>query len=151
MPTSYPLPLFHFMVEWGGIRIGFSEVSGLSRENQAVEYRDGSPPDHSSIKMRGAHKFSNITLKRGVVQSDCDLSKWLSIINHGRHDVVISLLDENHRPKMIWKVRSAFPVKVDGPQLKASGNEVAIETIEIAHEGLELEANDSDGGGDERG
>ena len=145
MPADYPLPRFHFIVEWGGTRIGFSEVTGLTRETQAVEYRDGSVPDYSPVKRPGVHKFSNITLKRGVVQSGSDFSKWLSSINHGKHDVTISLLDENQEPKARWKVRDAIPFKVDGPQLNAFANEVAIESIELTHEGFELEADELPG------
>ncbi|MBI1919792.1 MAG: phage tail protein [Geobacter sp.] len=140
--ADYPLPVFHFRVEWGGKRIGFSEVSGLTQESQAIEYRDGSFPEYSSIKMPGLRKFNNITLKRGVVKSDNDFFIWLSTIKLNtveRRDLVISLLNENHDPVMVWKVHKAFPVKVEGPQLKASGNEVAIESIEIAHEGLEVQ------------
>jgi phage tail-like protein len=142
MPQQYPLPVFHFTVQWGGTRIGFSEVSGLTQENQAIEYRDGSFPEYSSIKMPGLRKFSNVTLKRGIVKADNDFFKWLSTIKLNqveRRDVVVSLLNENHEPVMTWKVHNAFPVKVEGPGLKASGNEVAIESIEIAHEGLELQ------------
>ncbi len=140
--ADYPLPVFHFTVDWGGKRIGFSEVAGLTQENQAIEYRDGSFPEYSSIKMPGLRKFSNITLKRGVVKSDNELFKWLSTIKLNkaeRRDLVISLLNEEHQPVMVWKALNAFPVKLEGPQLKASGNEVAIESIEIAHEGLELQ------------
>lgn len=142
MPQQYPLPVFHFTVQWGGNRIGFSEVSGLTQENQAIEYRDGSFPEYSSIKMPGLRKFSNVTLKRGIVKADNDFFKWLSTIQLNqveRRDVVISLLNEEHAPVMTWKIHNAFPVKVEGPGLKASGNEVAIESIEIAHEGLELQ------------
>jgi phage tail-like protein len=142
MPQQYPLPVFHFTVQWGGIRIGFSEVSGLTQENQAIEYRDGSFPEYSSIKMPGLRKFSNVTLKRGIVKADNDFFKWLSTVKLNqveRRDVVVSLLNENHEPVMTWKIQNAFPVKVEGPGLKASGNEVAIESIEIAHEGLELQ------------
>ncbi len=142
MPQQYPLPAFHFTVQWGGTRIGFSEVSGLTQENQVIEYRDGSFPEYSSIKMPGLRKFSNVTLKRGIVKADNDFFKWLSTIKLNqveRRDVVVSLLNENHEPVMTWKVHNAFPVKVEGPGLKASGNEVAIESIEIAHEGLELQ------------
>jgi len=140
--ADYPLPVFHFTVEWGGKRVGFSEVAGLTQENQAIEYRDGSFPEYSSIKMPGLRKFSNITLKRGVVKSDNEFFKWLSTIKLNkveRRNLVISLLNEEHAPVMVWKVLNAFPVKLEGPQLKASGNEVAIESIEIAHEGLELQ------------
>ena len=142
MPQQYPLPVFHFTVQWGGTRIGFSEVSGLTQENQAIEYRDGSFPEYSSIKMPGLRKFGNVTLKRGIVKADNDFFKWLSTVKLNqveRRDVVISLLNENHEPVMTWKIQNAFPVKVEGPGLKASGNEVAIESIEIAHEGLELQ------------
>jgi phage tail-like protein len=140
MPAQYPLPTFHFTVTWGGTRVGFSEVTGLTQENQAIEYRDGSFPEYSSIKMPGLRKFSNITLKRGVIKADNEFFKWLSTIKLNtveRRDLVISLLNEKHEPVMTWKVQNAFPVKLEGPQLKASGNEVAIESIELAHEGLE--------------
>lgn len=142
MPAQYPLPTFHFSVQWGGTRIGFSEVTGLTQENQAIEYRDGSFPEYSSIKMPGLRKFSNVTLKRGVIKADNEFFQWLSTIKLNtveRRDLVISLLNEKHEPVMTWKVQNAFPVKLEGPQLKASANEVAIESIELAHEGLELQ------------
>jgi phage tail-like protein len=142
MPAQYPLPVFHFTAGWGGTRVGFSEITGLTQENQVIEYRDGSFPEYSPIRMPGIRKLGNITMKRGVVKSDNDFFKWLSSIKLNtveRRDVVISLLDEQHQPVMVWKVHNAFPVKVEGPQLKAAGNEVAIESIEIAHEGLEVQ------------
>ena len=142
MPQQYPLPVFHFTVQWGGTRVGFSEVTGLTQENQAIEYRDGSFPEYSSIKMPGLRKFSNIVMKRGVIKSDNDFFKWLSTVKLNtveRRDLTISLLDEAHNPVMTWRALNAFPVKVEGPQLKASGNEVAIEAIELAHEGLEVQ------------
>jgi phage tail-like protein len=100
MPAQYPMPTFHFTVEWGGKRIGFSEVTGLTQENQAIEYRDGSFPEYSSIKMPGLRKFSNIVLKRGVVKADNDFFAWLSTVKLNtveRRGLVISLLDEQHR------------------------------------------------------
>lgn len=142
MPALYPLPVFSFNVEWGGQRVGFSEVSGLTQENQAIEYRDGSFPEYSAIKMPGIRKFSNLTLKRGIVKSDNDFAKWLSTVKLNkveRRDIIVSLLNEERQPVMVWKIQNAFPVKVEGPGLKATGNEVAIESIEIAHEGLELQ------------
>ena len=142
MPQQYPLPVFHFTVQWGGTRIGFSEVTGLTQENQVIEYRDGSFPEYSTIKMPGMRKFTNVVCKRGIVKSDNEFFRWLSTIKLNtveRRDVTISLLNENHEPVMVWKIHNAFPVKVEGPQLKASGNEVAIESIELAHEGLELQ------------
>ena len=142
MPAQYPYPVFHFTVDWRGTRFGFTEVTALTQENQAIEYRDGAFPEYSSIKMPGLRKFSNITLKRGVMKSDNEFFAWLNTVKLNqvqRRDLVISLLNEEHQPVMTWKVHNAFPVKVEGPQLKASGNEVAVESIEIAHEGLEVQ------------
>jgi phage tail-like protein len=141
MPTQYPIPVFHFDVAWGDSHLGFSEVSGLTQENQAIEYRDGAFREYSSIKMPGLRKFSNVTLKRGIVKGNNQFFQWLSTVKLNtveRRDLVISLLNEDHQPVMVWNVMRAFPVKVEGPQLKATGNEVAIESIELAHEGLEL-------------
>jgi len=138
----YPIPVFHFRVEWGGKNIGFSEVSGLTQELQIIEYRDGTSPDYSTIKMPGLHKYNNITLKRGIAKSDNEFFGWLNSVKLNtieRRDLTISLLNENHEPVMVWKAHNAFPVKVEGPGLKASGNEVAVESIEIAHEGLVLQ------------
>jgi phage tail-like protein len=135
----YPLPVFHFSVKWGGDEIGFSEVSGLTQEVQPIEYRDGSFPEYSSIKLPGLRKYNNITLKRGIMKGNNNFFDWLSKVNLqtvDRRDISISLLDESHHAVMTWDVHNAFPVKVEGPQLKATGNEIAIESIEIAHEGL---------------
>lgn len=140
--ANYPIPAFHFKVEWGGKNVSFSEVSGLTQEVQLIEYRDGNSPDYSTIKMPGLHKYNNITLKRGISKSDNDFFGWLNTVKLNtveRRDLTISLLNENHEPVMIWKAHNAFPVKVEGPGLKASGNEVAIESIEIAHEGIVLQ------------
>jgi len=142
MPALYPLPVFHFTVQWGGTRVGFSEVTGLTQEKQVIEYRDGSFPEYSSLKMPGIPKYNNLTLKRGVVQGDNDFANWLATVKLNtveRRDLTVSLLNEEHSPVMTWKVHNAFPVKVEGPQLKAGGNEVAIESIELAHEGLEVQ------------
>jgi phage tail-like protein len=140
--ADYPIPVFHFKVEWGGKNVGFSEASGLTQELQLIEYRDGNSPDYSTIKMPGLHKYNNVTLKRGIIKGDNEFFKWLSTVKLNtieRRDLTISLLNEEHNAVMVWKARAAFPVKVEGPGLKASGNEVAIESIEIAHEGLTLQ------------
>ncbi len=140
--ADYPLPVFHFQVQWGGTNLGFAEVSGLNIEVQMIEYRDGLSPVYSSIKMPGIPKYGNITLKRGVLPADNEFYDWLNTTKLNkveRRDLTISLMNENHEPVMTWKAVSAFPVKVEGPGLKATGNEVAIESIEIAHEGLTIE------------
>jgi len=140
--TNYPLPKFHFLVEWGGSRIGFTEISGLSIETETIEYREGNSPEYSTLKMPGMRKFSNITLKRGVFHNDNDYYTWFNTVNLNtieRRDLTISLLNENHEPVMVWKIKNAFPVKIDSTDLSAEGNEVAIESLEIAHEGLVIQ------------
>lgn len=140
--ANYPLPKFHFLVNWGGTNLGFSEVSGLNIENKVIEYRDGVSPEYNKIKMPGMREFNNITLKRGVFKGDNDFYKWLNTISLNtveRRDLSISLLNEKHEPVVVWKVKNAFPVKVQSTDLKADGNEVAIETLELAHEGLTIE------------
>ena len=140
---AYPLPKFHFLVKWDpGVRVGFTEVTGLDMQIEAIEYREGNSPEYSKIKMPGMRKFSNITLKRGTVAGDSDFYKWVQNINLDaaveRRDLTISLLDETHAPVMSWKAKQAFPVKLAASDLKSDGNEVAIKSIELAHEGLSL-------------
>lgn len=137
--NEYPLPKFHFRVEWGGERLGFTEVTGLDKQVEVIEYRDGNSPEYSKVKMPGMIKFSNITLKRGSVAGDSDFYKWIKKINLNkaeRRDVIIKLLNERHDPVLSWTAKNAFPIKLQASDLKADGNEVAIETLELAHEGL---------------
>ncbi len=139
--ANYPLPKFHFLVQWGGERVGFTEVTGLDIQVEAIEYREGSSPEYSKIKMPGMPKYSNITLKRGSMNGDSDFYKWInttSLNTVERRDIIISLLNETHSPVVSWKAKNAFAVKVQASDLKAEGNEVAIETLELAHEGLNI-------------
>lgn len=139
---SYPLSKFHFSVEWGGTKIGFTEVSGLDLETEIIEYRHGASPEYSKIKMPGMQKFSNITLKRGTFKSDNEYFKWYNTINLNkveRRDLTISLLNEEHEPVVTWKVKNAWPLKIQSTDLKGDGNEVAIESMELAHEGLVIQ------------
>jgi len=140
--ADYPLPVFHFQVEWGGTNMGFSEVSGLSTETTPIEYRSGLSPEFSVTKMPGLVKYGDITLKRGVVKKDNEFYVWLSSTKMNkptRRDLTISLLDEEHAPVMTWKVKNAFPIKIESPGLKSDGNEVAIETLVLANEGISIE------------
>ena len=142
MAVAYPVSVFHFQVEWGGSRIGFTEVSGLTVELQSIDYREGSSLEYHVSKMPGIPQYSNITLKRGVFRADNEFSQWLNTVkmnNIERRDLTISLLNEEHEPVMVWKVKEAWPCKVEGPSLNSTGNEVAIETIELCHEGLAIE------------
>lgn len=143
MAQEYPLPKFHFSVGWGGTRIGFTEVTGLDISTDVIEYREGHSPNYHKIKMPGMRKFSNITLKRGTFLGDNEFYSWFNTValdKIERRDVTISLLNEKHEPIFVWKVAKAWPVKVQSTDLKADGNEVSVETLELAHEGLTIEA-----------
>jgi phage tail-like protein len=140
--ANYPLPAFHYQVEWGGEKMSFSEVSGLTMEIQMIEYRDGDSKQYEAIKMPGIPKYGNLTMKKGIVAADNKFFDWLNttaLNTVERKDIIISLLNEAHEPVMTWKALNAFPVKVEGPGLKGAGNEVAIESIEVAHEKLTIE------------
>ncbi len=140
--ADYTLPVFHFQVDWGGTNLGFSEVSGLTIETQVIEYRHGLSRDYAPQKMPGIPQNANITLKRGVISGDNEFYEWLNSTQLNqveRRDLTISLLNENHEPTVTWKVSKAWPVKIESPSLNSTGNEVAIESIEIAHEGLTIE------------
>ena len=137
-----PYTAFNFLVEWGGASIGFSEVTGLTADGEAADYRQGSAPAKSVEKMPGLRKYSSVTLKRGVTTGGNAFLKWLSgarTARGERRDLVVTLLDETGKRKAKWKVRNCYPVKVTGPALEAKGNEVAIEELELAHEGIEVD------------
>ena len=137
--ANYPLPKFHFQVDWAGTRIGFTEISGFEITNDVIEYREGSSPEYHKVKMPGQRKFSNIIMKRGIFKSDNDFYTWFNTINMNtveRRDITISLLNEQHEPVVVWKVQNAWPARIISTNLKAECNEPAIEILEIVHEGL---------------
>lgn len=142
---EYPLPRSHFEVDWGGTRIGFTEVSGLSFETEVIEYREGSSKVYNKQKQPGLTKYSNITLKRGVFLGDFDFyNLWIKtqFFQEGaaafRSDIVIKLLDEEHKPVITWVLNKAWPCKVEYGNLKADSNDILIETLELVHEGLRI-------------
>ncbi len=140
--ADYPLPKFHFQVEWAGTRLGFTEVSGLSVETEVIDYREGNLPEYHKLKMPGMQKYGNITMKRGTFQGDNDFYTWWNTVALNtieRRDLTISLLNENHEPVVVWKVKSAWPTKVQPGDVKADANEALIESIEIVHEGLTIQ------------
>lgn len=121
-----------------GAAAGFSECSGLELTMQAEEYREGGN-NAAVLKFAGRITWSNVTLKRGVSENS-DLWDWHFSFVEGRgkrRDGVIVLLDESRQPRQAWYFRRGLPVKYSGPSLNATQNSVAIEAIEIAHEGLQ--------------
>jgi len=138
MPQN-ALNRYHFQVEWGGARVGFMEVSGLNIEIEAVSFRDGSNPEDNFRKLPGLRKYSDITLKREIIRGDNDFFEWVNTKQIGdieRRDIIISLLNGNHEPVVVWRVRNAFPVHYYGPVLASNDSGLAMETLVLTHEGI---------------
>ena len=137
------LTKFRFEVDWGGTKIGFSEVSGLNVETEVIEYRSGVTPGDTKTKQAGLKKYSNITLKRGMFEDDNEYFNWWkeTFEKEYKRDITIKLLNESGEPVVSWSVSQAWPVKIDATDLKADGNEVAIESMELVHEGLLMDVH----------
>ncbi len=140
--ATWPVPKFYFTVKFDNNEaVAFQEVSGLETETQIIEYRAGNSKLFSTVKMPGIKKFGNVTLKKGIFTKDNKFWDWYNQIKMNtikRCTVVISLLDETGNPTMVWTLVNAWPTKITGTDLEANGNEVAVESIEIVHEGLTI-------------
>lgn len=134
-----PLPAFQFTVEIDGIAVAsFSEVSGLESETAVLEYRNGN--DQMTRKLPGLHRFGDIVLKRGVTPGR-ELWNWRKAVIDGnvqRRNGSIVLLDGKREEVVRWNFSEGWPRKWVGPTLDARAKEVAIETLEIAVERIEL-------------
>ncbi len=142
---KYPLPKFHFELEWGGTRLGFTEVTGLDFETEVIEYREGNLPTYNKTKQPGLTKYTDVTLKRGIILNDLEyFNQWVKtamfqeIKEQYRRTVTIKLLNEEHKAIIVWTLSKAWPSKIQSTDLKADGNEVAIETLTFVHEGLTM-------------
>ena len=135
-----PYTVFNFLVEIDGIVAGgFSECSGLSTENDPIEYREGNE-DTTVRKLPGLKRFGNIVLKRGLTQ-DKALWEWRKMVMDGkteRRAGSIVLLSEAREVVLRWNFREGWPMKWEGPALNAKANEVAIEELVIACEDIQL-------------
>ncbi len=138
----WPLPKFYFQVTVdGGLEASFQEVSGLDIETDVVEYRHGDSPVFSTIKMPGLKKSSDVTLKKGTFTGDVEFFTWFSELKLNtieRRTVIIKLLNEKGDPEIIWTLTNAFPKQVQGTDLNSQSSDAAIETLVLAHEGLEI-------------
>ncbi|PKA83073.1 phage tail-like protein [Ulvibacter sp. MAR_2010_11] len=140
---SWPLPKFYFTVSLGSPDniVSFQEVSGLETETQPIEYRHGDSKLFSTIKMPGIAKTGNVTLKKGIFVNDNNFWQWYNAIEMNtikRGTVIIKLMDESGTPTMTWTLSNAWPTKITGTDMKSDANEVAVETLELSHEGLTI-------------
>ena len=133
---------YNFVLEIDRVPRGaFSEVGGLSAEGDAVDYREGSDLQSNVRKLTGLRKYTNLTLKRGYT-ADKALWQWyMNIVNgvQDRRNVTVVLMNEAHQPVMRWHAEAAWINKIEGPALKAASNDVAMESVELVHEGLTIE------------
>jgi phage tail-like protein len=139
--ATWPMPKFRFEVDLAPELKGvaFQEVSGMDVENQIIEYRTSNSPLFTTEKMPGITKYGNVTMKRGVFVNDNTFWNWhrqVVMNTIERRTVLIKLLDEKGAVTMQWTLLNAWPTKITSTDLKSDGNEVAIDTIEIAHEQL---------------
>ena len=135
---AYPYGKFRYRVEIYGLDAGgFSEVTGFDASIDVMEYREGDMVQ-TPYKIPGLKKYGNITLKKGLTDS-LVMYEWLITGVDGpvdRKTITITSLDESEQPVASWQVINAWPVKYTAPDFNATSSEVAIETVEIAHEGM---------------
>lgn len=137
--NSFPFLSFRFRIEFESVIAGgFTECSGLQMETEVEEHREGGLNEFSHKLPKGT-KYGNITLKRGLIDSD-DLWKWnqnvIAGVTRQRKNLSIILLDSEGNDKVRWDVKDALPVKWSASELKADGNTVMVETLELVHHGF---------------
>ncbi len=132
-----PIRNFRYKVSVGGVEAGFSEVTGFDVSIDVIEYREGDDPT-TPFKLPGLSKYSNITLKNGITDS-MELYNWIKDCVEGKIErkvVTIMALGEDGGTLATWEIVESWPVKYTGPDFNATGSEVAIESMELCHEGL---------------
>ncbi len=135
---AYPHGKFRYVIEVQGMELGgFSEVSGFDASIDVIEYREGDKVQ-TPMKIPGLKKYGNITLKQGVADKDA-LYKWMESgfeKDVNRQTVTITLLNINGEAAASWQVINAWPTKYTAPDFNATSSEIAVETLELAHEGM---------------
>ncbi len=137
-----PFRTFNFRLEIDGLTVGsFRECSGLAADGNAVEYREGTDIPRSSRKLIGMVSYPNVTLKRGQTTNP-ELWNWYRNIVNGipdRRNGSVILMDEQRQDVMRWSIENMWIKKIEAPSFNATANEVAVESVELVHEGLMLE------------
>lgn len=145
MARTAPYGSFNYTVEFDSQEVfgGFSDISGLGTEITVAEYRNGNDPENHVRKIPGIHKVSDVTLKRGIINSKT-VWDWISLVRRegvgGQKQVSITLFDEARNPVQKWILQGVIPMKYTGPTLAAKGGtDVAMEELVLSAEGLLLE------------
>lgn len=138
-----PFGGYNFAVEMDGItRMGFKQCSGLDSASDVTKYREGTDPTLAQRQIPGLLTFSHISLQRGVTD-DHALWDWRNEVASGapptRRTISIILRDPAGNERIRWNVKNSWPVKWTGPTFDATSDAIAIETLELAHEGVEVQ------------
>lgn len=142
MPATYPVPSFHFQVTWGGTRLGFSEISGMSLELDVIRYREGDDKDATPSVMPGMKRTGEVTLKRGILEGDNDMFRWFDSVLPStveRRDITITVLNAEHEPVVVYRLLQAWIRHLEYGPLNAATNQVLIESMTVIHEGLNVQ------------
>jgi len=144
MARQLPYGNFNFRVLIDNDEVvgGFSDVSGLNAEVNIAEYRAGNFAENHAMKIPGVHKFENVTLKRGVVDSAA-IWEWMQETwttgPEAKRDVRVEMLDEAHNGVQQWVLKGAVPMKYTGPTLAGiGGSDVAVEEIQLSYDKMEF-------------
>lgn len=137
--AGYPQAKFRYKVEIDGLEAGgFSEATGFDASIDVIEYREGDMTAETPMKIAGLKKYGNITLKQGLTDSRV-MYDWLAAGVNGevqRKTLTLTLLNDTQAPAASWQIINAWPTKYTAPDFNAMASEIAIESIEIAHEGM---------------
>ena len=149
MPRSTPYGAFNFTVNLNSPGVdpeselgGFSDASGLVTESVLAEYRNGNAKENHVKKIPLMHKVGDVTLKRGVIDSN-EFFAWIKqtrdVGYKAKRDVVITLKDETGAAVRKWKLQSVIPLKYTGPTLAGKGGDMAMEELVLSAEGMDIE------------
>jgi phage tail-like protein len=142
--SSYPLPVYNYRVSVENIAIGFSEVSGLTVEYQAVTYKHGLSFLSGDKIIPGMRQPVRLTMKRGIMTGSGFLADWFrdahaNTFSSAKKDILVDLCDESGNTVIRWKVRGALPVKLNAPAFDAKSNEVAVESLELVAHDIQID------------
>lgn len=141
---SYPLPVYNYRISVEDMAMGFSEVSGLNVEYQAVTYRHGLSFLSGEKIVPGMRQPVRLTMKRGIMEGNGILADWFqrahtNSFTSAKKDILVDLCDESGNTVVRWKVRGALPVKLSAPTFDAKSNEVAVESLELIAQDIQVD------------
>ena len=143
--STCPVPAYNYRVTIGAQTLAFSEISGLNMEYEKAVYRDGFSFLMGYHIIRGQQQEVTVSMKRGIVKGDDALHEWIDfnflerLFSTYKKDILVDLCDENGAVLIRWKIKTAIPMKLEGPSFSAESNEVAMESLEIVAQGLSIE------------